>query len=432
VTPRQQVTRRRFLGAAAAAAGGMFVPGAAWLGAEQIAPTSELASTGHFWYRLQPPGRYIDSQRASKAFGYANGTIFLSEDNGRTWPNSIAFPDAQRITFSHILKNGNIVFATGSKLYVSTDNLKTYRPVTVKAADGSDYVPHTPQNPDNPGWYFRTLPGVVSWDVNGTEMMVWGNYCNVLGGAAPVNIYYSTDNGQTVKIAHSFGQNAQHRDNGSPGGGGTGTLLGNPDNPVFCRHVHAVAYHPAEDAFYACTGDHDMGAAHECHWLRGAYDSAKDRWQWKVLVSDRPNSRYKSGGINFVDGQLYWISDANGPKPHDRGIFRCDPADLAKPEKHTLLFNPQVESASMIIQDGVILASHCAPASPMATGFIVSTDMGKTWAQYDLKELGRRSPTRFHEKNGEGWFRVDLRTGWVKHAEVLFIKPKQSPGGQPG
>ena len=138
------------------------------------------------------------------------------------------------------------------------------------------------------------------------------------------------------------------------------------------------------------------------------------------------NSRYKSGGINFVDGKLYWISDANGPEPHDRGIFRCDPADIANPEAHTMLFNPGVESGNMIIQDNVILASHCAPASPLDTGFIVSLDLGQTWAQYDLKEFGKRSPIRFHEKNSEGWFRVDLRSGWVTYAETLFIKPKEA------
>ena len=99
-------------------------------------------------------------------------------------------------------------------------------------------------------------------------------------------------------------------------------------------------------------------------------------------------------------------------------------ADITHPEKHTRLFNPQVESGSMIIQDGVILASHCAPASPLHTGFIVSTDMGRTWAQHDLKEFGKLSPTRFHEKNSDGWFRVDLRSGWIERAEVLFIKPK--------
>jgi hypothetical protein len=264
--------------------------------------------------------------------------------------------------------------------------------------------------------------------VNGKEMMVWGNYCNVLGGATPVHIYYSTDSGQTVKIAYAFGQNPHFRDNGSAGGGKTGTLLGNPDCPVLCRHVHTVAYNPAENAFYACTGDLDRGAGHECHWLRGVYDAAKDSWQWKVLISTISNSRYKSGGITFAGGKLYWVSDANGPlegaAEHDRGIFRCAPGDLTRPEKHERLFNPQVESGIMLVQDGVIMAAHCAPASPLNTGLIVSTDMGKTWAQYDLKEFGKRSPVRIHEKNSDGWFRMDLRSGWIQQAEVLFLKPK--------
>jgi hypothetical protein len=408
----------------AATAGGSMMSGMISLGVDANIPPAEAFSTEHFRYRLPPAGRYIDSQRWNRAFAYSNGMLFLSEDNGRSWPRSLPFPDAQRVTFSHILKNGNILFATGSKLYLSTDKLKSYQQITVKAEDRSDYLPHTPLNPENPGWYFHTLSGIVSWDVQGTEMLVWGNYCNVLGGATPVNIYYSTDSGRTVKIAYAFGQNPHFRDNGSPGGGATGRLLGNPDNPLLCRHVHTVAYNPAEDAFYSCTGDLDRGSGHECHWLKGTYDAKKDKWQWRVLVSTQSNTRYKAGGISFVGGQVYWISDANGPEPHDRGIFRCAPADIAQPEKHTLLFNPQVESGSMIIQDSVILASHCGPASPMNTGFIISTDMGKTWAQHDLKEFGKRSPTRFHEKNSEGWFRVDLRSGWIQRAEVLFLKPK--------
>jgi hypothetical protein len=385
----------------------------------------QIASTEHFWYRLQPEGPYIDTQRDNKAFGLKEGRIFLSEDCGHTWPHSAAFAEAEKITFSVILKNGNILFATGAQLYLSTDNLKSYHPVTVKNTDGSDHLPHTPQNPDNPGWYFHPLSGVKSWDVNGVEMLVWGNYCNVLGGASPVNIYYSVDGGQTVKIAYAFGQNPYCRDNGSPGGGKEGTLLGNPDNPVICRHVHTVAYNPDENAFYACTGDGDRPEGFECHWLRGTYDAAADRWDWKVVHSDHLNSRYKGGGITFVDGMLYWISDSNGPEPYDRGIFRCAPEDLTHPERHERLFNPEVESANMVIQDNVILASHCAPASPMATGIIVSLDGGKTWAQHDLAELGQRSPCRFHEKNTEGWFRVDLRAGWIERAEVLFIKPKE-------
>ncbi|HPM83187.1 MAG TPA: hypothetical protein PLF81_20940 [Candidatus Anammoximicrobium sp.] len=424
-----RTTRRRLLVATAALAGGILLSGTLGLAADTAAAGPIAGETDHFWYRGQPAGKYIDSQRDNKAFAYSEGQIFLSEDNGHTWPHRTAFPDAQRIVFSHILKNGNVLFATGAKLYLSADNLKTCRQITVKAPDGSDYVPHTPQNPELPGWYFHTLPGVISWDIDGAEMMVWGNYCNVVGGATPVNIYYSTDSGQTVKIAYSFGQNPFFSDNGSGGGGKGGTLLGDPNNTVRCRHVHTVAYNPPENAFYACTGDGTRDFGHECHWLKGSYDAQKDKWSWHVLVSGPSNSRFKCGGINFVDGKVWWISDSNGPQPYDRGIFRCDPADLTDLTKHTLLFNPEVESGNMIIQDNVILASHCAPASPLATGFIVSTDMGKTWAQYDLKEFGRRSGTRFHEKNGEGWFRVDLRSGWVTHADVVFIKPKPVSAG---
>jgi len=396
--------------------------------APPAAVAAESPSTEHFWYRLQPPGPYIDSQRDNKAFGFSDDTIYLSEDNSRTWPHHLPFADARHITFSYILKCGNVVFGTGSKLYLSEDNLKTYKPVALKDAKGADYVPHTPKNPENPGWHFMPLTGVNAWDVDGVEMLVWGNYCNVRGGASPVNIYYSVDGGQTVKIAYCFGQNPYFRDNGSPGGGKTGTLLGDPKNPVICRHIHTVAYNPAENAFYACTGDGDRPEGFECHWLRGTYDAKKDQWQWKVIVSDHLNSRYKAGGINFVDGKVYWISDSNGPKPYDRGIFCCDPADIPNPKAHKRLFNPEVESGNMIIQDGVILASHCAPASPMATGIIYSPDMGRTWAQYDLKECGRRSPTRFHQKNSDGWFRMDLRSGWIQRAEVLFLKPKSAPG----
>jgi hypothetical protein len=409
------------LGTTAATAGGILMSGSRRLDAGPVGTPADFASTDHFWYRLQPEGPYIDAQRDNKAFGFENETIFLSEDNGRTWPHQIAFPNARHITFSVILENGNILFATRSRLYLSTDNLKTYRQITVQDAHGADYIPHTPQNADNPGWYFHPLDGVHTWDVGGVEMLAWGNYCNVLGGAVPANIYYSTD---SVKIAYAFGQNPHYRDNGSPGGGPTGTLLGDADNPVICRHIHCVAYNPAENAFYACTGDRDQPEGQECHWLRGTYDAKRDAWHWSVIVSGPSNSRYKSGGINFVDGKLYWVADANGPLPHDRGIFRCDPADIATPDAHTLLFNPEYESANMIIQDGVILSAHYATASPYTLGLIVSLDLGRTWAQYDLKEFGKRSPVRFQKKNGDGWFKADLRVGWIERAETLFIKPK--------
>ena len=103
----------------------------------------------------------------------------------------------------------------------------------------------------------------------------------------------------------------------------------------------------------------------------------------------------------------------------------CDPKDITDTSKHTMLFNPMFESANMLAQDGVFVATHCAPASTYACGIIWSPDMGKTWAQYDLKEFGARSGCRINYKNSDGWFRMDLRKGWIERAEVIFLKPKR-------
>ena len=376
--------------------------------------------TPHFEYYMPPlDGPYIDTQRGSTAFAFKGTSIMLSEDCGKTWPHTAEFAEAENITFSVILKNGNVLFATQARLFLSTDKLKSHREIIVKRPDGSDYKPHTPVKPDQPGWYFHSLDGEHCFEVNGQEMLVWGNYCNVLGGPVPVNIYYSTDNGETVKLAYAFGQNPKFQQKDAP-------LIGDPANPLIARHIHNVSYNPAEDAFYACTGDIDRTHGKEVHWLRGTYDAAADKWDWKLLISVDSNSRFKSGGMNFVNGKIYWIADANGPsiREHDRGIFVCDPKDFTDTRKHTMLFNPKFESANMLYQDSVLVATHCAPASTYACGIIWSPDDGKTWAQYDLKEFGPRSGCRINAKNSEGWFRMDLRKGWIERAEVLFLKPK--------
>ena len=381
--------------------------------------------TKHFYWRISGPDEpYVDSQRDARMFAFQGTQILLSEDCGKTWPHRAEFAEAQNITFSVLLKNGNVLFATRERLFLSTDNLRTHREIIVQTPDGKPYRPHVPVDPEQPGWYFHSLDGEHCFDVDGREMLVWGNYCNVLGGAVPVNLYYSVDNGETVKLAYAFGVNPRFQQKNAPT---DAPPLGNPDNSVIARHVHSVTYNPAERAFYACTGDIDRGHGKECHWLRGSYDAAADRWDWKVILSVDSNSRFKSGGINFIDGKCYWIADANGPaiaKRWDRGIFRCDPSDLEDRSKHEMLFNPEFESANMLFQDGVFLATHCAPASTYQNGLIWSSDHGRTWTQYDIRQPGPRSGVRIQRKNSEGWFRMDLRKGWIERAEVLFIKPK--------
>jgi len=415
----QLYNRRRFLAASSAGAvGGV-------LGASVSLQAAPVGRTNHFLYRLATEGPYIDTQRDHRAFAFGENKVFLSEDNGKTWAHQAEFVDAENIMFSSLLANGNIVFATHTEIYLSTDNLASYRRLTVMDRDGNPYVPHTPSDPKKPGSYFYSIDGVHTFDVGGDEMLIWGNYCNVRHGATPVNIYYSTDHGETVKLAFSFGQNPHFQQKEAE----QAILLGDPESNVLCRHVHSVSYNAAENAFYACTGDLDRGKGYgkECHWLRGVYDAAADSWEWRVLVSSDANSRYKSGGINFVDGRLYWVSDANGPKApdesYDRGIFRCDPADLADKSKHTRIFDAKYELAVMTIDDEFIVVPEYGNANPCDTGFIFSPDLGKTWAQYDLKELGDRSGVRVNPRNSDGWFRICLRENWMNRGEVLFIKP---------
>lgn len=398
---------------------GLLVPACA-LSAEAI-----MGETEHFIYRIPSADEpYVDTQRDNRAFAFLGTKIMLSEDCGKTWPHVADFPEAQDITFSVLLKNGGVLFATRERLFLSTDNLKSHREVIVKRPDGTDYRPHKPVDPKNPGWYFHSLDGEHCFEVGGREMLVWGNYCNVLGGAVPVNIYYSTDNGETVKLAYGFGQNPHFQQKGAQP---DAPLLGDPTNKLIARHIHNVTYHSAENAFYACTGDIDRGHGKEVHWLRGTYDAKADVWDWKHVVSVDSNSRFKAGGMNFIDGRMYWIADANGPalaNRHDRGIFTCAPADFTDTSKHTLLFNPMFESANMLYQDGIFIATHCAPASTYQNGIIWSSDKGRTWTQHDLKVPGPRSGCRINRKNSDGWFRMDLRKGWIERAEVLFLKPK--------
>ncbi len=111
MTARPRLTRRGFLATTVATGGGILMPSTGGFGAERTAAAAEFASTGHFWYRPQPAGLFVDSQRDNKAFGYADGKVLLSEDNGQTWPHGIAFDDARHIVFSCILKNGNVLFS---------------------------------------------------------------------------------------------------------------------------------------------------------------------------------------------------------------------------------------------------------------------------------------------------------------------------------
>jgi hypothetical protein len=418
-------SRREFLAATAATCGSVLAMAPIKL---KASTSGSIEETEHFWYRLAPTdGPWIDTQRGRRAFGYRGDKIFLSDDNTQSWSHSADFADAENIQFSSFLRNGKVVFATPRQIFVASQDLSSVRELTVQDRRGKDYRPHRLVEGEKPGWYFYSLDGIHTFDVRGREILIWGNYANVSTGPVPANIYYSADGGETIKIAYSFGQNpAFQRKDASPE-----SWLGDRENSVVCRHIHSVSYNAPENAFYACTGDIDrkLGVGLECHWLRGTWDAENDHWQWQVVVSSDANSRFKSGGINCVGGQIYWVADANGPKTetetYDRGIFRCDPPDLANKLKHTLIHPVAYEMAAMTIHGNTIVAPKYGNADPDDCGILISNDLGKTWGHYDLKEFGDRSGVRVNPPNDEGWFRIQLMQRWVNRGEVLFLKAKE-------
>ncbi|MDZ4849161.1 MAG: hypothetical protein SGI77_07690 [Pirellulaceae bacterium] len=421
---RRHHSRRKFLAVSTTTFGSLLFTAPIKLRAAQLGVVEE---TEHFWYRLAPADSpWIDTQRGGRAFGYRGGKIFLSEDNARTWTHTADFAEAENIQFSCLLRNGKVVFATARQIFIGSEDLSTIRELTVMDRRDKDYLPHKLSDGEKPGWYFYSLDGIHTFDVQGREILIWGNYANVSTGPVPANIYYSADGGETIKIAYAFGQNpAFQLKNATPD-----NWLGDRENPVVCRHIHSVSYNAQENAFYACTGDLDrkLGVGLECHWLRGTWDADRDHWAWQVIVSSDANSRFKSGGINCVGGQIYWVADANGPKSeletYDRGIFRCDPMDLANKLKHTLVYPVAFEMAAMTIHGNTIVAPKYGNADPDKCGILFSPDLGKTWGHYDLKELGDRSGVRVNPPNEEGWFRIQLMRSWVNRGEVLFLKAK--------
>ncbi len=421
---RRHFSRRGFLAFSTTACGSLLLGQSEIQGAVQEGGVKE---TEHFWYRLAAADTpWIDTQRGRRAFGFRDKKIFLSEDNGRTWPYEAEFAEAENIQFSSLLGNGKVVFATARQIFIGNKDLSQIRELTVQDRRGRNYLPHKLSDGEKPGWYFYSLDGIHTFDVRGQEILIWGNYANVSTGPVPANIYYSADGGETIKIAYSFGLNpAFQGKNASPE-----NWLGDRENPVICRHIHSVSYNPTENAFYACTGDIDRKLGHglECHWLRGTWDSAQDHWEWQVIVSSDANSRFKSGGLNCVAGKIYWVADANGPKApdekYDRGIFCSDPMDISNKEKHTLVYPVEYELAAMTIHGQTIVAPKYGNADPDDCGILFSPDLGKSWGHYDLKEFGDRSGVRVNPPNEEGWFRIQLMQRWVNRGEVLFLKAK--------
>lgn len=261
---------------------------------------------------------HIDAQNGNKLFGYDVSTqkIFYSPDNGANYTYK-DFTDAQYIGMSYVFNNGNILFCTGTHAYLSTDGLLTYNEISVYDQNGDAF-------PFVAGGNNMVNVRLVDSQVlgNGKQMIVWGAYVNA-GFNCYVALFYSID-GESVKTAYMFGQNATY---GS---------YGDPTNTVIARHIHSACYSSVTGNWYWNTGDAGSDPDYECHLFESSYNYLTDAWSHTKLLSGDDSTHIKAGALYYDDGNIYFGSDnTSGDMTAERGMWKVAEGDLGTLLSHT-------------------------------------------------------------------------------------------------
>lgn len=369
-------------------------------------------------------------------FASDGSNLLWSEDNGATYytkawgtqySGGLPIHD-KAVTACNIFDNGDVMFCTAKTAYYSTDGLVNINTSTVLDKNGDPYVFHTPSNATRPGPYFYQLnkPNSKMY-VDGSEVFVWINYTNsgvIIGlGASPTVVWATFDNGQTIKEVYTFGQNTNYRDDGSVGGGSTGTLLGDSGNSRKARHGHSAAKLPSSNVWYTCTGD--ANSTDEVHWMKHEYSAGV--WTTSVVLNDmNENSRWKAGKIDFISQtDVYFASDAtNSPAASEAGLMATTIANLGVSSSVIFDITNGVAGNSGELVDFIMSSS---------TGKILVTAASASYLNYFYIGYLNGSYTRYIVPNTQstallGW--AQLQNGYFTclcsslnaHLKTLWIK----------
>ena len=231
--------------------------------------------------------------------------IKISQDLGKTWtqtPNILG-----DIVSYHFFSDGTIMLCSPQKVYWTADYL-TLNEATVYDHDGSVFVPTNRH-------FFCMQTGDKIDFVGDTEIYAWGDY-HVSGMAT--RIWYTTDNGRTIKCAAKFGT----------------TNMGGIVRNI--RHVHRVYYHQKSDYWYVTTGD----SGNECMIIRGRFTPASDTWAWEVLNS---GIYYKFGNIMIDDDNMaFMITDyTEASQAEEKGIYKVHASNLGDFSKYRMIYKAE-------------------------------------------------------------------------------------------
>ena len=215
---------------------------------------------------------------------YVDGVISLSRDGGVSYHRSIEVGDID-LLHVHVFEDESLFFADHGACYYSHD-WEAFHESTVLDIDGEEFVPYTLH-------HFTMNMGADTYRqiVDGQEMLVWGNYCyQGYSEYESVNVWYTTDRGETVKTAYSF--RPTEADDGS--------------GRLYTRHVHNVNFNPSDNTFWLQTGDFIRNGVDQRHVLKGVYSFEDDRWEWELVGS---GYEFKWTSVVFVGEDIYFAWD---------------------------------------------------------------------------------------------------------------------------
>ena len=210
-----------------------------------------------------------------------DNTFYLSVDGGKTYPKSIGIPTGFTHDFGtlrnvYVFKSGTLLACDHQYAYY-TDDWETWHQSSCLGLDGSAYVPTQYDTFTN----IYRQPRVI---IDGTEIYAFGNYNITDNDNNRDVVWYTVDNGHTLKVAYEF----------------------NVSGAYSCRHIHGVSYCKKQGNFWIYTGDFTDAGRDQNHLLKGEYDLTADTW---TFTRAGTGLDYKWACLNFYGDYFYYCHD---------------------------------------------------------------------------------------------------------------------------
>ena len=330
----------------------------------------------------------------NKSLRFETGKVYLSLDNGGTWPYLINISGLTAITSGFIFPNGNILFSgvqTTAKVWLSTDNLATINEIRPTDLNGDDFYPS-----DIYAYVQANVPIINT--IGTKDVFVSPVYSRASLAISPV--WYSVDNGATLKMAFL-----------------PGTTEG-----VTARHWHGVVFNPNNNTFMLYSGD----VTDECNIYEATYNDIADTWSIIKLLGDS-GTYYKFGGIAFNGDYIYWASDTTTSP--NRTIYRCLYSDFGTTSAYEkLLDNGKVAWDCKIIDGNLFSRNIVYDIGEFGLLLGKDLDVFMNIPFYNKVITTRFAAQTVLGKNADGWIIISYQDNGALYyslaGDVLKVKIK--------